>query len=244
MRTRIHKFITAIAIGASGALMAQNFGEIHGKLLDERNEPIPFTSISAKQSEQIFSAQSDEDGRFVLKPLPPGAYEVRVVAMNIDRTIHGVMVSPDNITVLDDLVFTVAKQLDVVDVVRYRDRWTPPLIDKDQPGRASLHFTQFKHSAIRKDVVGLAATVGPGVYKAPNGDGLYFRGSRPENMCYYVDGMKVSDRLSGVPSEAINSISVYTGGLPAKYGDVTGGVVAIETKSYFDLYQQRNAGIR
>ena len=35
-----------------------------------------------------------------------------------------------------------------------------------------------------------------------------------------------------------------TGGLPARYGDVTGGVVAIETKSYFDLYQQRNAGVR
>ena len=85
---------------------------------------------------------------------------------------------------------------------------------------------------------------GPGITRAPNGDGLYFRGARPENMCYYVDGMKVSDRLSGVPSEAINSISVYTGGLPAKYGDVTGGVIAIETKSYFDLWQQRNAGIR
>ena len=35
---------------------------------------------------------------------------------------------------------------------------------------------------------------------------------------------------------------VYPGGLPAKYGDVTGGVVAIDTKSYFDLWQQRNSG--
>jgi outer membrane receptor protein involved in Fe transport len=63
-------------------------------------------------------------------------------------------------------------------------------------------------------------------------------------MCYFVDGMKVGSALSGVPNDAINSLSVYTGGLPAKYGDVTGGVVAIETKSYFDLYQQRNAGIQ
>ena len=50
--------------------------------------------------------------------------------------------------------------------------------------------------------------------------------------------------LSGVPNEAINSFSVYTGGVPAKYGDVTGGIVAIETKSYFDLYQQHNPGVR
>jgi outer membrane receptor protein involved in Fe transport len=39
-----------------------------------------------------------------------------------------------------------------------------------------------------------------------------------------------------IPSSAIGSISVYTGGLPAKYGDTTGGVVVIETKSYMDLY--------
>ena len=75
-------------------------------------------------------------------------------------------------------------------------------------------------------------------------DGLFFRGSRSENMCYFVDGVKLGARLSGVPNDAISSMSVYTGGLPARYGDVTGGVVAIETKSYFDLYQQRNAGVR
>jgi len=56
-----------------------------------------------------------------------------------------------------------------------------------------------------------------------------------------VDGVKLGARLSAVPNEAINSFSVYTGGVPAKYGDVTGGIVAIETKSYFDLWQQRNA---
>ena len=40
------------------------------------------------------------------------------------------------------------------------------------------------------------------------------------------------------------SITIYTGGLPARYGDVTGGVVAIETKSYYDLYMQEKAGVR
>jgi hypothetical protein len=27
---------------------------------------------------------------------------------------------------------------------------------------------------------------------------------------------------------------VYSGGIPAKYGDCSGGVIVIETKSYFD----------
>jgi hypothetical protein len=30
---------------------------------------------------------------------------------------------------------------------------------------------------------------------------------------------------------------VYTGGLPARYGDVTGGVIVIETKTYGEMYE-------
>jgi hypothetical protein len=37
-----------------------------------------------------------------------------------------------------------------------------------------------------------------------------------------------------IPGRAIGSIIAYSGGIPAKYGDFTGGVVVIETKSYFD----------
>jgi hypothetical protein len=32
-------------------------------------------------------------------------------------------------------------------------------------------------------------------------------------------------------------MQLYTGGLPAKYGDTLGGVVVMESKSYFDLYR-------
>ena len=42
----------------------------------------------------------------------------------------------------------------------------------------------------------------------------------------------------GIPGIAVGSVKVYTGGIPAAYGDVTGGVIVVETKSYFD-YAQR-----
>jgi hypothetical protein len=34
---------------------------------------------------------------------------------------------------------------------------------------------------------------------------------------------------------------VYTGGLPAKYGDTMGGAVVVETKSYFELLRNYQA---
>ena len=53
--------------------------------------------------------------------------------------------------------------------------------------------------------------------------------------------MKIYGTVPTFPAVAISSYSVYTGGLPAKYGDTSGGVIEIETKSYFDLYNQRMA---
>ena len=90
MRTRL--LHAALAIIAGGQLFAQSFGAIQGRLLDESKDPLPFTYITAVQGESRFHTQSDADGRFLLKPLPPGAYDVRVVAMNIDRTFEGVLV--------------------------------------------------------------------------------------------------------------------------------------------------------
>ena len=102
---------------------------------------------------------------------------------------------------------------------------------------------QLKRSAIRRDPMKVISTYTPTVYRSPATGELYFKGSRSDAVAYYVDGVKMPS-LAAVAPHSIASYSVYTGGLPAKYGDVTGGVVAIETMSYFDLYRQHLAGIR
>lgn len=230
------------ALALSAALMGQGFGSIEGKLLDENGDPLPFVSVMAGQGGSSWSATSDIDGRFTVKPLPAGVYAIRTVAMNVDHTEEGVIVTPDHITSMGDLVLKNMKELPAVFVEKRT--WVPKLIDRDHPEVIKIFHTQFKNSPLTKNPVALVEAYAPGVIKARNGDGLYFRGARAENMCYYVDGMKLGSSLSGLPNKAINSFSVYTGGVPAKYGDVTGGIVAIETKSYFDLYEQRNAGVQ
>jgi len=69
---------------------------------------------------------------------------------------------------------------------------------------------------------------------------LYFRGERSQAVLYIVDGVKTMDGRLGIPGSAIGHLTVYSGGVPAKYGDFTGGVVVIETQSYFDIVSQRN----
>lgn len=71
-------------------------------------------------------------------------------------------------------------------------------------------------------------------------NGLNFRGSRFDAVYYYIDGIKVIGNPK-IPQSAINQLTVYTGGLPANYGDVTGGIISIETKSARSYAAERNS---
>ena len=51
-------------------------------------------------------------------------------------------------------------------------------------------------------------------------------------------GVKSITSKIGIPGQAIGSIKVYTSGVPASYGDVSGGIIVMETKSYFYLAQK------
>ena len=88
----------------------------------------------------------------------------------------------------------------------------------------------------------LLKVLGEGAFKINEGtQEIYFRGSRSNGIATYLDGLKINGSIPSVPAVSIKSYAVYTGGLPAKYGDTMGGVIEIETKSFFDLYNQRIA---
>ena len=84
------------------------------------------------------------------------------------------------------------------------------------------------------------ASLGDGIVQQDAGQPLYIRGGRADAVKYIIDGMNVRDGIN-VPSRGIGEISVYTSGIPAKYGDVLSGVIVVETKSYFDLYNAHNS---
>jgi hypothetical protein len=66
-------------------------------------------------------------------------------------------------------------------------------------------------------------------------DQLFLRGTRSQNVTYYVDGMR-QNSIPNLPRTAINSMRFNVGGLPANFGDTTSGVISIFTVGYFDLY--------
>lgn len=108
--------------------------------------------------------------------------------------------------------------------------YNTPLINKDGGAQACIKIT-------RNDIMqmpvrcasGIAATVG-GVNSNEVNDELNIRGAREGANYYYIDGVKVIGS-SNLPKSYMGSVTVYNGSIPANYGDVTGGVISIESKS-------------
>lgn len=118
--------------------------------------------------------------------------------------------------------------------------WEKPLIEMDGATRLSVSAKDIKNSPNLRDPSKLVEAFGSGITRDSEGQ-LYFRGARPQSTVTFVDGVKTGSTVSQLPGRAIGNITVYTGGVPAKYGDCTGGVIIMETKSYFDLYYERKA---
>ena len=215
---------------------AQNFGEIHGKVLDENGDPMISVNIFTETGSGEMSTVSDIDGKFKLKPLVSGTYTVNLTFVGYtDKVITNIPVNPDKINNIGEIQLKVGAMIGVADVEGYKDK----LIDPEETSVITKRYAEIKQSPLAKTPLKYIATF-PGVQEK---DGqLYFRGSRTGAVQYQIDGIKMTGDVSTVPSSAIGSISVYTGGVPAKYGDTTGGVVVIETRSFMDLYYQRLFG--
>ena len=67
-----------------------------------------------------------------------------------------------------------------------------------------------------------------GIYQKDEGESVNVRGSRSDATSYIVDGIKVRGTM-GVPTSAIEQITVVTGGLLLNM-EITGGVIEVTTK--------------
>ena len=233
----IQLIVIAMSLLISTAIVGQNnSGEIKGKVFEfETGDPLPFASVYVKIGEQLVGTTTDYDGKFTLKPLQPGIYNVTISYTGLEKMIQSVEVDPEKITYLDDFQFKNNNMLVGTDIIV----WKRKLIDKGNPSIQSIGMKDIQNSASLRNPVELIAVSVPGVSVDASG-GVNIRGSRTGDVGYYVDGVKTTS-LAGVPGRAIGNMSVYTGGVPAQYGDITGGVIIVETVSYFDLYNAKKA---
>lgn len=216
---------------ASGSLFAQN-GAIKGKILDaETGEAIPFANIVVEQNgNQIGGGVSDFDGYYTVKPVPAGRFTVKASYVGYNTMqINDVIVYNDKIRFLDLKLNSSTQEIEEIDVVAY----TVPLIDKDNTTTGGTVTSEEISKMAGRSAESVASTVG-GVYQE-DGEVKSVRGAREDATVYYIDGVKVRGGKS-LPKSSIAEVSVVTGGVPAKYGDATGGIISIVTKGASRTY--------
>ena len=214
-----------VFIGLSASVFGQ---EIAGRVLDDKKEPLPSAIV------QVYSggilkggAATDLDGNYVVKPLDPGYYSVLVLYSGYDSIlVKDVIVSPGDRTTQN---FTMAKpkghELPGVTVTFYKK----PLVDQDKP--ASHILTKEEIAVIPTTEVTDLASTAPGAYQSQRGAQLNIGGGRTSGTQYIIDGVMVQGTTGlNMSQGSVEQLEVISSGIPANYGDVSGGVVNITTR--------------
>lgn len=207
-------FVTAVVVAQSVP------GNLKG-VVSSDGEAVEFARVVVKKNGEFVSGtQTDESGKFNFPNLEPGQYTIEVMNSGTTKTFNALIESGLTFElkaelgtsgpVLDDVVI-VADQLMKVDNTSKTDTKTLEDIRK-----LSTRGT------------GGIISVGSGVQTKDDGDAISVRGGRSDNVQTYVDGVRVIGS-SGLPQVALKSVSLISSGTPPWYGDVTSGVIEIET---------------
>ncbi len=233
MQKKFYSLLALILIFGIAVSAQTNDGTLMGKVKDKDSptlEPLAFSTIIVfLNGNTVGGGSADIDGKFTVKPLPPGTYDVTIQSVGYKtQTIKGVVINSNKITVLPDVLLVNSTELGEVEVVDYKI----PLIDKDGgPSGGTVTREELKNMPGRS-ALGFATTVAGATN---TGDGISIRGAREGSTWVYIDGIKVRGSTS-LPKSAIEEVSVITGGIPANIGDVTGGVVNISLRNASSAY--------
>lgn len=233
MTSFLRLLLVVVITAISGQVMAQGqSGAILGTVTDENNEPMLSAVIEVyKGGIKTGGTVTDFNGEYIIKPLEPGRYELRVKSLSYKQNIvTNILVQPGQNTEVNSQLQPTAEKLDEVVIVEYK----VPLIDKYQGGNTSVKTAdEIEKMATRNTTTMVSTSVG--AYSQTDGGAVSIGGARSDGTLYIIDGVQVyGSRGINVSQSAIDQIQVMTSGISAKYGDAIGGVVTITTKGVTD----------
>lgn len=252
MISNLRLAILSVSILLTASMLAQTgAGSLKGKVTDANTgEPLAFANVVVLAGEtQVGGVATDFDGGFSIKPIPPGTYTVKVIYVGYNTAqVNNVLIKGNKIS-FQDFAMSSGVNLNEVIVIEY----VTPLIDKDGGASGGTVSRADINKMAARSATSVASTVG-GVSSAGqtgNNEGnISLRGARSDNTYIYIDGIKVRGGVNAanLPKSAIEEVSVITGGIPANYGDATGGIISITTRGasseFFGGFDLLSSGFR
>ncbi len=221
----LRKIYLIAALALTSTFAFAQTGTLKGVITDAMTgEPIPFANVVIeKNGNQSGGTATDFDGNFTIKPIEPGNYDLTAMFVGYGTVkITGVIISANKIT-YRDVKLQEGIAIGEVKIIAYKK----PLLDQDNLSGETKTAEEIV-ALPTKNINSIASTTA-GIYQKDEGDDVNMRGSRDNATSYYVNGIKVRGSM-GIPTSGIEQITVVTGGLPAQYGDATGGIISVTTK--------------
>ncbi|HXC06781.1 MAG TPA: carboxypeptidase regulatory-like domain-containing protein [Bacteroidia bacterium] len=211
-------------------------GDIKGKVLDENKKPIAYANVVVMGAGA--GTTTSEDGSFMIHGINPGTYDVKASYLGKDPlTKTGVFIKANEISYVN---FTLGpkKLLDSgVVITGTKEIWQIPVVSKDYSTYNSIPqelFTELGSQSMNDKIMTVCSSC-----SMSSDNQLVMRGARSGSVEYIVDGQKLMGN-SQPPNEGVEQVTVLSGGIPAEYGDMTGGVIIISTKDYVSgAYESR-----
>lgn len=216
--------ITLLFLFSSSLLIAGTKGKIVGTVIDKETGK-PLIGVNVIVEGEGLGAATDQDGAYYIVNVRSGTYSLKFSFIGYTPvTVKNVDVVPDMSTEINVEMKPEVLMGEAVEVVAER-----PLIRTEvSSSTRSISSDEFKNLAL-ESVSGVLNT-SAGVVS-----GSYIRGSRWTEVNYMVDGLSMTNPISGgmisdINKNAVEEIVIQTGGFSAEYGNAMGGVVNVVTK--------------
>ncbi|MDD5061211.1 MAG: TonB-dependent receptor [Candidatus Marinimicrobia bacterium] len=218
-------------------LFAGTAGKIAGSVVDKSTgSPLAGVNVIVTGGGYNLGAATDVDGYYSILNVPVGTYNVRASYIGYKETVYNsVVVSLDLTTELNFEMEQTSLEFEEVMVTAER-----PMIRKDATNTNIIKSADEIQNMPLRGMQEIAASTA-GVVKAENSTAMNIRGGRSAETAMYIDGVLVNDPYNNavytyLPNEAIEEMSVQTGGFNAEYGDAMSGIVAITTNAGTEKY--------
>lgn len=217
--------ILGLLLYSSSTLWAQT-GTLNGQLTDEdTEETLPFATLALMQGDdQISIAETDMNGNYNFSNIKVGKYELVVIYTGYpSKTFSEITISADGVLKLDLTISEILKGPKVTVTSR-------KIVDPGENGGGAKRDAEFIINNPERGIGG-AITSTATVNAADEGAAISSGGSRTTSNLILVNGIPVLGGNIPVADIEIEEIQIMTSGIPARYGNATGSITNIITKS-------------
>lgn len=225
--------ILAVLLLAVSWVDAQTTSSIAGTVKDEQQATIPGANVTVRHAASGLErfTVTDSNGSFELGNLPLGTYDVTVALAGFNTDTQRVEVSNSR-PVRIEAALSVGSFTDTVQVVP-----TQSAIDEVSSGtRHAVSVTRIEHMPVAVSSRGIEAVLVafPGFSQNANG-AIHPRGAHNQ-MTFMIDGLAISDQLTGAFANSLDvavvqTAELLTGNIPAEFGSKVSGVAVLNSRS-------------